>query len=360
MDTRVALFPFAEYWWFYLGFTLFVFVLLAVDLGVFHRKAHAVSFKEASTWSVVWVTLALTFNWLFYQWMLHRFAVDERLLAVPGFDPVRAARTAALEFLAGYIVEYSLSVDNIFVFVVVLSYFAVPTRYQHRVLFFGILGALFFRAIFIAMGALLLRYQWVIWFFGAFLIFTGVRMMFADEKGVEPEQNAIIKLFRRLVPVTPQFHGHSFFERIDGRLHATPLFIALLFLEMTDIVFAVDSVPAIFALTREPLIVFTSNIFAILGLRNLYFLLRGAIDKFHMLKYGLGIVLIFVGLKMVWLNDLYGGHFPIVLSLGIIIGVIGGSVVLSLLFPKPPGDEPPASTPAVESEPTTVSKEDAS
>jgi tellurite resistance protein TerC len=361
MDSRVVLFPFAEYWWLYVGFTLFVFVLLALDLGVFHRKAHAVSFKEASTWSVVWVTLALTFNWLFYQWMLHRFAADPRLMAIPDFDPVRAARTAALEFLAGYIVEYSLSVDNIFVFVVVLSYFAVPSRYQHRVLFFGILGALFFRAVFIAMGALLLRYQWVIWFFGAFLIFTGVRMMFANEQAVDPEENAIIKLFRRMVPVTGRFEGHSFFVREAGRLHATPLFIALLFLEMTDIVFAVDSVPAIFALTREPLIVFTSNIFAILGLRNLYFLLKGAIDKFHMLKYGLGIVLVFVGLKMVWLNDLYGGHFPIGLSLGIIIGVIGGSVVLSLLFPKRPQPEPVTVVPPPsDTESTAVSKEDAS
>ena len=235
-------------------------------------------------------------------------------------------------------VEYSLSVDNIFVFVVVLTYFAIPTKYQHRVLFFGILGALVFRAVFIAIGAALLRYQWVLYLFGAFLIFTGIRMMLAKEKGVEPEQNAVIRLFRRRVPVTTRLQEQRFFVKLDGRLHATPLFIALLFLEMTDIVFAVDSVPAIFALTSEPLIVFTSNIFAILGLRNLYFLLRGAIDKFHMLKYGLGIVLIFVGCKMTFLNRLFGGHFPITWSLGIIVGVIGFSVVLSLLFPRPPGE----------------------
>jgi TerC family integral membrane protein len=340
---EVYLFPFAEYWWFYGGFTLFVLLLLALDLGVFHRKAHAISFREAAAWSVVWVSLALTFNMLFYFFMLDRFPHDPRLMAVPGFDATLAAKRAALEFLAGYVVEYSLSVDNIFVFVVVLNYFAVPAVCQHRVLFFGILGALIFRAIFIGLGALLLRIEWIIWIFGAFLIYTGVRMMYAEEKGVDPEHNAIIRLFRRVIPVTPKMHGKSFFVRIDGARHATPLFVALLFLEMTDIVFAVDSVPAIFALTREPLIVFTSNIFAILGLRNLYFMLKGAIDKFHMLKYGLGIVLIFVGLKMVWLNHLYGGHFPIGISLGVIVGVIAVSVVLSLLFPKPADPAPPES-----------------
>ena len=334
----VSLFPFGEYWWFYVGFTLFVGVLLALDLGVFHRKAHEVSFKEAATWSVVWVTLALLFCFGFYQYMIHAFANEPRFANLAGFDPVQAARTAALEFLAGYVVEYSLSVDNIFVFVVVLGYFGVPGRLQHRVLFFGILGALVFRAIFIALGAILLKFTWVIWLFGAFLIYTGVRMMLASEKAVEPEENAIIRLFRRFVPVTDKMVGHRFFVDVDGVRHATPLFIALLFLELTDIVFAVDSVPAIFALTREPLIVFTSNIFAILGLRNLYFMLRGAIDKFHMLKYGLGIVLVFVGCKMTFLNQLFGGHFPITWSLGIIIGVIAISIALSLLFPKPPDE----------------------
>jgi len=344
---QVSLFPVSEYWWFYAGFTAFVGVLLALDLGVFHRKAHTVSFKEAATWSGVWVTLALLFNLGFYRFMLYRFAQDERLLAIPGFVPAEAAWEAALQFLAGYVVEYSLSVDNIFVFVVVLNYFSIPTEYQHRVLFFGILGALFFRAIFIAVGAALLQYQWVLWFFGAFLVFTGVRMMFAQEKGVEPEQNALIQLFRRFVPVTPEMHARKFFLRVGGRIHATPLFVAVLFLEMTDIVFAVDSVPAIFALTREPLIVFTSNIFAILGLRNLYFMLRGAIDRFHMLKYGLGIVLVFVGLKMTVFHWIFEGHFPIAWSLGIIVGVIAASVALSLMFPRPPGEtgEPPMPLP---------------
>ncbi|HET8646042.1 MAG TPA: TerC family protein [Vicinamibacteria bacterium] len=345
MTPDVSLFPMAEYWWFYAGFTVFVCVLLALDLGVFHRQAHAVSIKEASLWTVVWVTLALAFNAGFYFYMAQRFPQEARLMAIPGFDPALAARTAALQFLAGYITEYSLSVDNIFVFVVVLNYFSIPTRLQHRVLFFGILGALVFRAIFIGLGAILLRFEWVVWLFGAFLIFTGVRMMLAKEKGVEPEENAMIRLFRRYVPVTPQLEGSHFFVKLFGRLHATPLFVALLFLEMTDIVFAVDSVPAIFALTREPLIVFTSNIFAILGLRNLYFMLRGAIDKFHMLKYGLGIVLVFVGLKMVLLNRLFHGHFPIEWSLGIIVGVIGTSIVLSLLFPRPPGEIHPGEPP---------------
>jgi tellurite resistance protein TerC len=330
----VTLFPFQEYWWFYAGFTAFVCVLLAIDLGVFHRAAHAVRFREALAWSVVWVSLALAFNFLFYQFMLHRFPADPRLMAVAGFDPLAAAQQTALEFLAGYVVEYSLSVDNIFVFVVVLTYFKIPGALQHRVLFFGILGALIFRGIFIAIGAALMKLEWVIWIFGAFLVYTGFRMMFAKDDGMEPEENALIGLFRKRVPVTSELHGQSFFVSVDQRLHATPLFITLLALEMTDIIFAVDSVPAIFGLTKEPLVVFTSNIFAILGLRNLYFMLAGAIDKFHMLKYGLGIVLIFVGLKMTVLNRLFHGHFPIVWSLGIIVGVIAVSIVLSLLFPQ--------------------------
>jgi tellurite resistance protein TerC len=332
--STVSLFPFREHWEAYIAFTVLVLLLLALDLGVFHRKPHTVSFKEAAAWSVVWVGLALAFNFGFYHFMLHHFASEPRLLAIPGFSPAAAARQTALEFLAGYVVEYSLSVDNIFVFVVVLSYFGVPREYQHRVLFFGILGALIFRAVFIALGAILLRFEWVIWIFGGFLVLTGVRMMFAPEKEVKPHENVIIRGFKRVMPVTDTMQG-SFFVRVDRVLHATPLFIALLFLELTDIVFAVDSVPAIFALTREPFVVFTSNIFAILGLRNLYFMLSGAMDKFHMLKYGLGIVLVFVGLKMVWLNQLYGGHFPISISLAVIVGVIAVSVVLSLVFPKP-------------------------
>ncbi|MBI4588096.1 MAG: TerC family protein [Candidatus Rokubacteria bacterium] len=328
------MFPFTDYWWFYAAFTGFVLLLLALDLGVLRRDAREVSFREAAAWSAVWIGLALAFNYLLYRYALARLPGDARLTGIPGFDPDAAAGQAALEFLAGYIVEYSLAVDNIFIFVLVLRYFAIPSRYQHRVLFYGILGALVFRALFIALGSLLLRFHWVVWLFGAFLVFTGLKLMFAPERGLEPEKNPLIRLFRKFVPVTPEFHGPRFFVRIETAVHATPLFIALLFLEVTDIIFAVDSVPAIYALTDEPFIVFTSNIFAILGLRSMYFLLGGAMDRFHMLKYGLALVLIFVGLKMAWLNDLYGGKFPISVSLGIIAAVLGASILLSFLFPK--------------------------
>jgi tellurite resistance protein TerC len=330
----VTLFPFATYWWFYLGFTGFVLLVLALDLGVFHRQAHEVSFREAAIWSVVWVTLALGFNLLLYQYALWQFPQDPRLLAIADFDPSSVAWRVALEFLTGYIVEKSLSVDNVFVFVLVFNYFAIPAQYQYRVLFYGIIGALVFRAIFIALGSTLMQYHWVVAIFGVFLICTGVKMMCAPEKGIEPDKNLLIRLFRRFVPITSNLHGQRFFVRLNGILYATPLFVALLFLEVTDVIFAIDSVPAIFALTSEPFIVFTSNIFAILGLRTLYFMLAGAVHKFHMLKYGLAAVLIFVGLKMVWLNDLFGGKFPISLSLAIITAVVATSVVLSLVFPK--------------------------
>jgi tellurite resistance protein TerC len=327
-------FPFAEYWWFYLGFTAFVLLLLAVDLGVFHRKAHAVSFREASTWSVVWILLALGFNFLFYLYASWKFPGDPRLSQIPGFDPEAAARQVGLEFLTGYVVEKTLSLDNIFIFVVVFAFFGIPAVYQHRVLFYGIAGALVFRALFIAMGSVLLEYHWVIWLFGGFLILTGVKMMFAPERKVNPEKNPVIRLFRRLVPVTEDLRGQRFFVRANGVVHATPLFLALLFVEISDIIFAIDSVPAIFALTREPMIVFTSNVFAILGLRALYFLLAGAVERFSLLKYGLAVVLVFVGLKMVWLNDAFGGKFPIGWSLGIIGGVIAASVLSSLLLTR--------------------------
>lgn len=313
----MVLFPFAEYWWFYGLFTLFVLLMLALDLGVFHRKAHEVSFKEASIWSVVWVTLALAFNYILYRYALWKFPQDVRLLSIPGFDVDLAAWNVSLEFLTGYIVEKSLSIDNIFIFVMVFAYFGIPTKYQHRVLFYGILGALIFRAIFIAMGSALMQFHWVIYIFGGFLIITGIKMFFAGKEEIEPEKNLLIRIFRKFMPVAHKLDGKNFFTRLDGRWHATPLFIALLFLEATDIIFAVDSVPAIFAITAEPMIVFTSNIFAILGLRSMYFMLAGVISKFHLLKYGLAVVLVFVGLKMVWLNDAFGGKFPITWSLAI-------------------------------------------
>ena len=317
----INLFPFADYWWFYAIFLLFVLIMLALDLGVFNRKAHVVSFKEATVWSVIWVVLALVFNFIFYRYSLSQFGAE-------------TAGQVALEFLTGYVIEYSLSVDNIFVFVLVFSYFGIPAEYKHRVLFYGILGALFFRAVFIALGSALMQFHWVIYLFGSFLIITGIKMFFSHSEEIEPEKNFLIRTFKRLMPVTHEIDGKSFFVRRDGILHATPLFIALLFLEATDIIFAVDSVPAIFSITSEPLIVFTSNIFAILGLRSMYFMLAGAVDKFYLLKYGLAIVLIFVGLKMVWLNDAFGGKFPISWSLAFILGTIIVSVTASLLFPR--------------------------
>jgi len=330
----VELFPFSEYWWFYLGFIGLVLLMLGIDLGVFHRKAHAVSFREAATWTVVWIGLALVFNLALYQYALWKFPLDPRLMAIPGFDPGAAAWRVSLEFLTGYVIEKSLSVDNIFVFVMVFSYFAIPAKYQHRILFYGILGAIVFRAIFVAMGAALIQYHWVVAAFGVFLILTGIKIIVVKDKAPDPGKNWLVRLLRRAFPVTDDLRGPHFFVRENGRLHVTPLLIALAFLEATDIVFAVDSVPAIFAFTSEPMIVFTSNIFAILGLRALYFMLAGAVEKFYLLRYGLGTVLVFVGLKMVWLNDMFDGKFPITISLAIIGGVIGSSVVLSLLFPR--------------------------
>ncbi len=339
---QTHLFPFSDYWWFYAGFTLFVLLMLALDLGVFHRKAHAVSFREAAAWSVAWVALSLAFNYLFYRYALWKLPQDARLMSIPGFDPQEAARLAGLEFLTGYIIEKALSVDNIFVFVLIFGYFAVPAIYQHRVLFYGIIGALLFRAAFIAAGSALVQYHWIIIIFGAFLILTGAKMLFISDKEIKPEKNLLIRLFKKLIPVTTEMREQRFFVMSGGALHATPLFIALLFVETTDVIFAVDSVPAIFAITNEPLIVFTSNVFAILGLRAMYFLLAGAVDKFHMLKYGLALVLIFVGLKMVWLNGLWDGKFPIVLSLGIIVAIIAASVILSLLLPRSKAASPAA------------------
>ena len=330
----IELFPLAEYWWVYICFVGAVAVLLAIDLGLFHRDAHEVSIKEAGVWVAIWVSLALLFNLGLYQYSLWKFSTDPRLQAIPGFNASAEAWRVALEFLTGYVVEESLSVDNIFVFVVVFAYFGIPARYQHRVLFFGILGAFVFRTIFIVLGTVLIQYQFVILVFGAFLIFTGIRLMFVPEQKIDPEKNALIRLFNKFMPVTRSLHGQRFFVRIDGVLYGTPLVVALLFLEATDIVFAVDSVPAVFAITKEPLIVFTSNLSAILGLRSIYFLLSGAVDKFHLLKFGLAVVLIFVGLKMVWLNGLYDGHFPIGISLGFILTVLAGSIVASLLWPK--------------------------
>jgi len=316
----MSLFPIAEYWWLYGLFLLFVLIMLALDLGIFNRRSHEITFKEAAIWSAVWVALALIFNAILFGYVSwqHGSAVGER---------------SALEFLAGYVLEYSLSIDNIFVFILVFSYFAIPPKYKHRVLFYGILGALIFRAIFIALGSALLQIHWVVYVFGAFLILTGIKMFLPSSREVHPENNLIIKLFRRFIPATHEIHGHKFFKHEKDMWHATPLFIALLFLEISDIIFAVDSVPAVFGVTNEPFIVFTSNIFAILGLRSMYFMLAGVIGRFHLLHYGLAFVLTFVGLKMVWLNNLYEGGFPITWSLGIIAAAIATAIVSSIIFP---------------------------
>lgn len=310
-------FPFAEYWWLYAAFTVAVLGLLALDLGVFHRQAHEVTVRESAAWSVVWVVLALVFNYAFYVYAVAKAGPDigERL---------------ALEFLAGYVVEKALAVDNVFVFVMVFAYFGIPSVYQHRVLFYGILGALVFRAIFIALGAVLMQYQWVVILFGGILLATGVKMLLAPDRPVDPDRNPVMRLFRRLLPVTT-LHGQRFLVTIDGRRHATPLLVALVFLELSDVIFAIDSVPAIFALTREPLIVFTSNVFAILGLRAMYFLLAGAVQRFRLLKYALAGILVFVGLKMVWLNEAFGGKFPITWSLGVIGALLAAAIVASIV-----------------------------
>jgi tellurite resistance protein TerC len=331
-----VLFPFSEAWWLYAVFVAGVLLLLTLDLGVFRREAREMTFREALAWCTVWVTLALSFCAGLYAYVRWWLPADPRIAALPNFDAADTAWQLALEFLTGYVVEYSLSVDNIFVFVLVLRYFAVPPAYQYRVLFYGILGALLFRAIFIALGALLLQFHWVVWLFGAFLIVTGVRMALSHEDAAEPDRNVIIRLVRRWLRVTPGFRGQRFVVREEGRLWATPMLVALLCLEATDIVFAIDSVPAIFALTREPFIVFTSNIFAILGLRSMYFMLGGAVDRFHLLRYGLATVLVFVGCKMTWLDLAYGGKFPIVWSLAFIAAVLATSVVASLLRPPRP------------------------
>ncbi|RZA14439.1 MAG: TerC family protein [Proteobacteria bacterium] len=330
----VSLFPMAESWWLYLVFLGIVLVLLTLDLGVFHKESHVVTAKEAGIWTVVWISLAMLFNVGLYYYSQWHFSTDARFLSIPGFDAAVASKQVSLEFLTGYLVEKALAVDNIFVFIVVFGYFAIPPALQHRVLFYGIMGALVFRGIFIALGSVLMQYEWVVVVFGVFLIFTAIKLVTAKDKEPEPENNILIKLTRKIFPVTPTLEGDRFFVKKFNKLHATPLFLGLLFLEFSDIVFAVDSVPAIFAITKEPFIVFTSNIFAILGLRSMYFLLANIMDKFYLLKYGLSIILAFVGLKMVWLNKAFDGHFPISWSLGIIGGVLLGSIVLSLVFKK--------------------------
>ncbi len=328
----MLLFPFAEYWYFYAGFVVFVLAVLALDLGVFHKQAHEVSFKESSIWTTIWISLAFVFSYLFYHFALYKFSTDPRFLEIPGFDPGLQAKNSALEFLTGFVVEKSLAIDNIFVFAVVFAYFGIPKIYQHRVLFWGILGALLFRAFFIALGSVLMEYEWVVMFFGGFLILTGIKMYFAGTEEKDLGKNIIIRGLQKILRIHPKIEGPHFFIKKENLRFVTPLFLALVFLELSDIIFAVDSVPAIFAITKEPLIVFTSNIFAILGLRSMYFMLAGVMDRFVYIKYGLASVLLFVGLKMVCLNHLFDGKFPISWSLGIIGFLIGSSILVSVVM----------------------------
>lgn len=304
--------------WLWVGFNVFVLFLLALDLGVFHRKAHAVSMKEALTWSIVWITLSLLFNLVIYLFW------DQM---VPNSSYTNGE--AALAFLTGYLIEKSLSVDNIFVFILIFSYFAVPDQYQHRVLFWGILGALIMRGTLILVGSVLLEtFHWIIYVFGAFLVFTGIRMARKQEEELKPDENPIVKFFRRFVPVTDNYEDDKFFVRRAGRLFATPLFLVLLVVESTDLVFAIDSIPAIFAVTRDPFIVYTSNVCAILGLRALYFLLANVMHQFEYLKLGLAFVLSFIGVKML-LIDIY--KIPVAVSLTVVASVLTISIVASLI-----------------------------
>jgi len=299
--------------WLWVAFGAVVTTAVVLDLAVFHRRAQALSLRQALGWSVAWVSLAALFGAAVF-WLL---------------GPEKA-----LEFAAGYIIEWSLSVDNLFVFLMIFGYFAVPAAYQHRVLFWGIMGAVIMRALFIAAGAALLAwFHWMIYLFGAFLIFTGFKLLRPGEQEVDPDRNPVLRLFRRVMPVTAEYHGQRFFVRQAGRLVATPLMLVLIVVETTDVIFAVDSVPAIFAITTDPFIVYTSNIFAILGLRALFFVLAGIMGLFRYLKVGLSLVLVFVGIKML-VSEVY--KIPIGVSLAVVAAVLAGSVLVSALVrPRP-------------------------
>ncbi len=294
-------------WW--IGFNVFILGLLTIDLVVFSRRPHAIRIREAFIWSGIWIAIALAFNVGVYFWFGHH---------------------AALQFLTGYLIEKSLSVDNLFVFLLLFTYFKVPAKYQHEVLYWGIIGALILRGTLIILGAALIqRFHWILYVFGLFLVITGIRMAFNDdEEDVHPERNIVVKFFKRLFPVVPDFHEQKFFVRIDGKRYATLLFIVLIVVETTDLVFAVDSIPAVFAVTRDPFIVYTSNVFAILGLRSLYFALAGMMNMFYYLRHGLAVVLTFVGLKMIAEPFI---DIPILIALAVVGGVLASAVVASLV-----------------------------
>lgn len=318
-------------WWIYGLFILMILGSLFLDMRRRSGKEHELSHREALFNVLFWIGFALFFCVALYFYGVEFFPMDPRLA---GYDHHALAKQCSLEFLSGWLVEKSLSIDNVFIFIVVFDFFAVPPKYRHKILFYGILGAMVFRGIFIALGSVLMQISWVPLLFGVFLVFTGLKVAFGPESHPDPAENVILRLLKKILPITPTLHGGKFLIRESGRLMGTPLLLTLVFIEFTDIVFAVDSVPAIFAITKEPFIVFTSNIFAILGLRALFFLLSGLMSKFHYLKYGLGFILCFVGLKMSWLDRHFDGHFPTLWSLGIIVGALVVSGLCSALFPK--------------------------
>src|SRR5688572_22456011 len=298
--------------WLWVGFSVFVLTMLSLDLGLFNRKAHTIKYREAWIWSGVWVTLAMLFAALVFNYQ---------------------GKTRGLEFLTGYLIELSLSVDNLFVFLLIFSYFKVPARFQHRVLFWGVMGALVMRLTMIFVGAALInRFHWIIYIFGGFLVYTGIRMFTQKETELEPEHNPVVKLVTRLVPIVRHYDEEKFFTRVNGKLTGTLLLLVLVVVEFTDLVFAVDSIPAIFAITTNTFIVYTSNVFAILGLRSMYFLLAGVVEKFHYLKMGLAIVLTFIGVKM--LVTAVGLHIPIYLWLIFLVVILTWLVFASVLRPK--------------------------
>lgn len=310
VTTTAASAPIVTPLWLWGLFGAVVVAIMALDLGLLNRNAHEVKFKEALGWTTVWILTALAFNAGVFVWYGHE---------------------KAAEFLAAYVIEYALSVDNIFVFIIIFSYFHVSKKFQHKILFWGIIGAVVMRAIFIGAGvAVIHRFGWIMYVFGAFLVFTGFKLAFKKEEKIDPENNIGVKLLKKIIPVTHSAdHGH-FFTRIDGKLHATTLFVALVVVEMTDLIFAVDSIPAVLAISHDPFIAYTSNIFAIMGLRSLYFALAGVMDLFHYLKYGLAFILVFVGVKMLIAEHM---HLPVMASLGVILGTLAVSIAASLIWP---------------------------
>ncbi len=328
--------------WLYVGFIALVFVFLALDLGVFHRKAHVVSMKEALTWTMVWVCTALLFNvWIYFAYENHWLGIGLNVAQLDGVARDVHGAEAAKLYLAGYLVEKSLAMDNVFVIAIVFSYFAVPALYQHRVLFWGILGALVMRGVMIAVGAKLIQsFDWIIYVFGGFLILTAIKMAFAGDGHVDPSKNPLVRLVKRIMPVTDKYEGDKFFTRVNGARAATPLFLALAVVEFTDLIFAVDSIPAIFAITADPFLVFTSNIFAILGLRSLYFCLASLMGKFRYLKPSLIAILLFVGVKMLLVHTPYKVDTGV--SLAVVVGILIIGVIASILKPGTASPAPSA------------------